>query len=151
MKNVVMEECSEKLIQTEKKGWDAMDLKSYFDETEGTGILATADSTGKVDAAVYSRPNVMEDGQIVFIMADRLTHQNLQSNPYAVFLFMEAGQLWKGKRLYLLKTKEESDPDKVETLMRRKHPQDVEKYKNLNKFLVYFMLEQERPLVGEIG
>jgi len=126
-----------------------MDLKTYFTETEGSGILATADSAGKVDAAVYSRPNFMEDGQIVFITADRLTHQNLQSNPYAVYLFMETGQRWKGKRLYLKKTKEESDPDKVEALMRRKHPQDVEKYKDLKKFLVYFTLEQERPLTGE--
>jgi len=146
-----MEECSEKLIQTEKKGWDAMDLKSYFDETEGTGILATADSTGKVDAAVYSRPNITEDGQILFIMTDRLTHQNLQSNPYAVFLFMEAGQLWKGKRLYLVKTKEESDLDKIEALMSRRHPPDVEKYKNIDKFLVYCKLEEERPLVSEMG
>jgi hypothetical protein len=125
-----------------------MDLKTYFDKTVGTGILATADSSGKVNAAVYSRPNIMDDGQIVFIMADRLTHQNIQSNPHAVYLFIESGQVWKGKRLYLLKTKEESDAEKIEALMRRKHPEDVDKYKNLKKFLVYFKLEKERPLVS---
>jgi len=126
-----------------------MDLKAYFDETEGTGILATADSAGKVDAAIYSRPHIMEDGQIVFIMADRLTHQNLQSNPHAVYLFMEAGQGWKGKRLYLVKTKEESDMDKIKSLRRRRNPQDVEKYEDIKKFLVYFTLEKKVPLVGE--
>ncbi|OPY12403.1 MAG: Pyridoxamine 5'-phosphate oxidase [Syntrophus sp. PtaB.Bin001] len=127
-----------------------MDLKAYFDKTEGTGILATADLSGKVDAAVYSRPTIMDDGQIVFIMADRLTHQNLQSNPYAAYLFIESGQAWKGKRLYLVKTKEESDEEKIQAMMKRKQPEDVDKYKNVKKFLVYFKLEEERPLVGEM-
>jgi hypothetical protein len=127
-----------------------MDLKAYFDKTEGTGILATADLSGKVDAAVYSRPTIMDDGQIVFIMADRLTHQNLQSNPYAAYLFIESGQTWKGKRLYLVKTKEESDEEKIQAMMKRKQPEDVDKYKNVKKFLVYFKLEEERPLVGEM-
>jgi hypothetical protein len=62
-----------------------MTLKEYFETTPGTGILATADSSGKVDAAVYSRPHFIDDGSIVFIMRDRLTHHNLQSNPYARF------------------------------------------------------------------
>ncbi|OPY14374.1 MAG: Pyridoxamine 5'-phosphate oxidase [Syntrophus sp. PtaU1.Bin005] len=125
-----------------------MDLKAYFDQTEGTGILATADSAGKVDAAIYSRPHILEDGQIAFITADRLTHQNLQSNPHAVYLFIEAGQTWKGKRLYLLKTKEESDPDKIESLSRRKYRQDSEGNNARKRFLVYFSLEKELPLVG---
>jgi hypothetical protein len=30
-----------------------MALKDYFEEQKGTGVLATADSSGKVDAAVY--------------------------------------------------------------------------------------------------
>ncbi|MDY0187396.1 MAG: pyridoxamine 5'-phosphate oxidase family protein [Syntrophus sp. (in: bacteria)] len=125
-----------------------MDLKAYFDQTEGTGILATADSAGKVDAAIYSRPHILEDGQIAFITADRLTHQNLQSNPHAVYLFIEAGQTWKGKRLYLLKTSEESDPDKIESLSRRKYRQDSESNKARKRFLVYFSLDKELPLVG---
>ena len=54
-----------------------MTLQTYFDTTAGTGILATADSNGKVDAAVYSRPHFLEDGSIVFIMRDRLTQPDL--------------------------------------------------------------------------
>ncbi|MEZ4483172.1 MAG: hypothetical protein R2864_00790 [Syntrophotaleaceae bacterium] len=41
-----------------------MNLKDYFDNTEGTGIPATADGKGKVDAAIYARPQVREDGSI---------------------------------------------------------------------------------------
>jgi hypothetical protein len=41
-----------------------MDLKDYFEKTSGLGVLATADSNGLVDMAVYARPNVMEDGVV---------------------------------------------------------------------------------------
>ena len=48
------------------------DLQNYFESTKGFGVLATADSSGKVDAAVYSRPHFLEDGVLAFIM--RPTH-----------------------------------------------------------------------------
>jgi hypothetical protein len=63
-------------------------LEEDFESTKGSGVLATADSSGKVDAAIYSRPHFLEEGTLAFIMRDRLTHHNLQSNPHATFLFM---------------------------------------------------------------
>jgi hypothetical protein len=45
-----------------------MTLKEYFNSTKGTGILATADSAGRTDAAIYSRPHIMDDGSLAFIM-----------------------------------------------------------------------------------
>ena len=80
-----------------------MNLKDYFEKTTGTGVLATADAEGRVDAAIYARPHMLEDGTFAFIMLDRLTHKNLQSNPYATFLFMEKGEGYKGVRLFLKK------------------------------------------------
>ena len=56
-------------------------LKDYFENTNGVGVMATADKEGKVNTAVYSRPHFLEDGSVAFIMRDRLTHHNLQSNP----------------------------------------------------------------------
>ena len=61
-----------------------MTLEAYFEEHKGFGVLSTADGEGRVNAAVYSRPHVMGDGTVAFIMWDRLTHANLQSNPHAV-------------------------------------------------------------------
>ena len=81
-------------------------LKEYFESTKGSGVLATADSGGEVDAAIYSRPHFVEEGTLAFIMRDRLTHHNLQSNPHATFLFMEDGQGYNGKRLFLKKVRE---------------------------------------------
>jgi len=121
-----------------------MTLKQYFEEHKGTGVLATADSSGQVDAAVYSRPHFMEDGTIAFIMRDRLTHHNLQSNPHATFLFIENGPGYNGRRLFLKKVREEQNPELINRIKRRKYTDDNEE----PKFLVFFSLEKELPLIG---
>lgn len=57
-----------------------MDLKPYFEQTKGHGVLATADASGRVNLAIFARPHVMEDNTVAFIMPRRLTHNNLPSN-----------------------------------------------------------------------
>lgn len=121
-----------------------MDLKEYFDSTKGVGVLATADAEGKVDAAIYARPHFMEDGTLAVIMRDRLTHHNLQSNDHATFLFIEDGPGYKGKRLFMTKVREEEETELLYSLRRRHYPNDKEEA----KFLVFFKLDQELPLVG---
>ena len=96
-----------------------MDLKNYFEKTRGMGVLSTADDQGQVNAAVYARPRVLEDGSLGFIIRDRLTHHNLQSNPHAAFLFHEKGPGYKGVRLHLTRIREESDTELVKELCRR--------------------------------
>lgn len=124
-----------------------MNLSEYFENTKGNGILATADSEGKVDVAIYARPHVMEDGSLAFIMRDRLTHANLQSNPHAAFLFIEEGPGYKGKRLYLTKIREEENGPLIEKLSRRSYSSDSEGMKE-SRFLVFFKLDNQRPLIG---
>jgi len=121
-----------------------MTLKEYFDTTKGLGILSTADSDGKVNAAIYARPSIMEDGSLAFIMRDRLTHHNLQSNSHATYLFIEDGPGYKGKRLYLTKVREERDTELLESLRKRQYIDE----KDESKFLVFFKLTKELPLVG---
>ena len=121
-----------------------MDLKEYFDDTKGVGVLATADGEGKVDAAIYARPHFMEDGTRGVIMRDRLTHHNLQSNSHATFLFIEDGPGYKGKRLFMTKVREEENTELLYSLRRRHYPDD----KDEAKFLVFFKLDKELPLIG---
>jgi hypothetical protein len=120
-------------------------LKEYFEKTKGKGVLATADSSGKVDAAVYSSPHFLEEGTLALIMRDRLTHHNLQSNPSATFLFMEDGPGYKGKRLFLKKAREENNPELIKKIKRRTSADDNE----VPVFLVYFTVEKELPLIGD--
>jgi hypothetical protein len=119
-------------------------LQEYFESTKGLGVLATADSKGKVDAAIYSHPHFLEEGTLAFIMRDRLTHHNLQSNSYATFLFVEEGAGYKGKRLFLKKSREDNDPELINKIKRRKYTDDNQE----PTYLVYFTIDKELPLLG---
>jgi len=121
-----------------------MDIKEYFENTEGSGILATADSEGKVDAAIYARPHFIEDGTMALIMRDRLTHHNLLSNSHACYMFIEKGPGYKGKRFFLTKVREEQDSELLQSLRRRQYINE----KDESKFLVFFKIDRELPLVG---
>ena len=126
-----------------------MQLSEYFERTKGRGIIATADATGHLTAAVYAKPHFFEDNSIAFIMADRLTHQNLQSNPHAVYLFMESGEGYSGRRLYITKTKEEKNSPLIDQIQRRERCPGDEEYQKQNRFLVYFAIERVLPLIAE--
>lgn len=124
-----------------------MDVKDYFEKTDGLGILATADSNLQPDVAVYSRPHFMDDGTIAFIMLDRLSHKNLQSNPHAAYLFIERtgkenGRL-SGKRLYLTRVGEEKNSELLYKLRRKSGEPSQE-----DRYLVYFKIDKIRPLTG---
>jgi hypothetical protein len=122
-----------------------MKLVEYFDQKKGIGVLSTADSEGKVDAAIYARPHFMEDGTLAFIMRDRLSDHNLQSNPHATYLFKEEGSGYRGKRLFMTRLREEQNTGQLQSLRRRKSV-----YGNgEDRFLVFFKLDNELPLIGD--
>ncbi len=125
-----------------------MNLKNYFTEQTGLGVLSTADAAGRVDAAVYARPHILEDGSLAMIMRDRLTYRNLQENPYASYLFIEQGAGYRGRRLYLKKTREDRDPDLIARMTRRSLSAEEDLAKG-PKFMVYFEIERIRSLVGD--
>lgn len=125
-----------------------MQLKDYFAEAKGIGVLSTADKTGKVDAAIYAKPHVMADGTIAFIMRDRLTHYNLKENPHAVYLFIEAVSGYKGIRLFLKKVKEETDAELIQKMTRRCLSPEEDEAKG-PKFLVCFDIEKALNLIGD--
>jgi hypothetical protein len=120
-----------------------MKLSEYFENTKGYGVLATADSAGKVDVAIYARPHFMDEETVAFIMADRLTHHNLSSNPHAAYLFMEPGEKLSGKRLFLTKTKEEKDSELLYAIRRKSYGDD-----RGGRYLVYFKIDKVLPLIG---
>ena len=126
-----------------------MDLKEYFEGREGFGVLSTADENGKVNAAVYTRPHVIDDSRVAFIMGDKLTHANIQKNPQAVFLYREEGPGYDGKRLYLRKETETDDPELIKKTCVSDYPTVFcEPHYLDNAYLVTFAVETVLPLVG---
>jgi hypothetical protein len=120
-----------------------MSLKEFFENAKGTGILATADSSGNVDVALYAKPFVIDEKTIAFIMLNKLSYNNLQSNPKAAYMFLQEN--YQGKRLYLKKVKEEKDQSKINEMLRHKYddPEVLAKEKSL----VYFEVEKEAPIL----
>ena len=123
-----------------------MKLRDYFGSTSGRGILATADASGQVDMAIYSGPYFVDDETPAFIMAERLTHENLQSNPHACFLFIESGGWFSGKRLYMTKTKEEKNSELVDEICERCNYWF--RGGQLTSNVVMFKVDKVLPLVG---
>jgi hypothetical protein len=124
-----------------------MSLQEYFENTKGLGVLSTADSEGRVNSAIYARPHMMDDGTLAFIMPDRLTHRNLQSNPHAAYLFRENEPGYKGKRIHLKKVREETNTELVHSLRRKFYPPEVEQKEGF-RFVVFFEVENVMPLIG---
>jgi len=127
-----------------------MGLGEYFDNAKGHGVLATANAEGKVNVAVYSRPHFIDEETIAYIMTERLTHENLKSNPHAAYILIEASdKLFTGKRLYLTKIKEESDPEAIAKIRWRKSYIVPENQQNDRRYLVYFHIDKILPLIGD--
>jgi len=123
-----------------------MDWKAYFEKTGGKGYLATASRNGEVDIAIYSRPHVMEDGTLAFGMTDRLTHANLQENPNAAYAFNAKG--FEGVRFYLERVREETEGPLLEEIRRRADEVVCPGTGDQIKYVVYFRLKKDLPLVG---
>ena len=122
-----------------------MKLNEYFEKEEGIGVLSTADASGHVDTAIYARPHVMDDDNVAFIMADKKSHRNLQSNPHAAYLFKNNGKGYSGLRLYMTKTDEEKNSERLRSLIRRK---SYEADENSDLYLVSFRVEKILGLTG---
>ena len=125
-----------------------MGLIDYFEATEGMGILATADSDGNVDLAIYARPHMEDEETVVLVMSDKLSHANLETNPRAAYMFIEKDKGYKGKRLYLQKIREEDNPELVQSIRRRKR-YDEEGETVSGSSAVYFKISKIRSLVGD--
>ena len=124
-----------------------MNIKAYFENTPGTGVLATADAEGLVNVALYGRPHVIDEQTVALIMSDRMSHRNLQTNPHAAYLFKEKGG-YQGIRLYLTKIEEEKNSPRIAEIRRKVYPEISDKVEQESKFLVLFRIDRTRPLIG---
>ena len=123
-----------------------MTLSEYFENARGFGVLATTDAAAQVNQAIYATPLFLDkndDGTCSFFMSSRLTHDNVEHNPSASYLFVEDGGGYAGKRLSLVIIGEEADSEKIKAIRRRikiELPMSNEEC----KYLVHFHIEGVR-------
>lgn len=123
-----------------------MSLSEYFENIKGVGILATSDTEGNVNSAIYSRPYIIDENTVAFSMLERVSYANIQSNPRAAYMYIEQGEGYNGKRMYLTMTGEEKDPERIETI--KKQHEKAKDYDGKVRHLIYFSVDRTRPLVG---
>ena len=124
-----------------------MDLAKYFKDAEGIGILATADEEGNPDMAIYTKPKVLDENTVAFVMRERLSHQNLKHNPQAAYMFLQSIVGNHGVRLYLTKNHEETNQSVVDKII-EEHPEICPYGDEGNKYFVHFRVDRVRELVG---
>jgi len=76
----------------------------YFNKMPRLGTLSTANKAGKVNAAYFGSPRMIDEKTIFMGCGKNRTLTNLQENPNAVFMIMEprnSSPEWNGVRLYL--------------------------------------------------
>jgi hypothetical protein len=76
-------------------------------------------------------------------MTDRVTHNNLQSNPNAAYLFLEEGPEFNGKRLTLTLIKEDREDELIEWLRSKTY----QEFKERIECVSYFRIDEVLPLV----
>ena len=94
-----------------------MNLKEIF-KHYGIGIMATANSAGSVNTAVYARPHVIDDQTLVWGMTDKRTFRNIAENPHASYLFREAGSGFRGVRIELELIRTEDDGEMLAAIQK---------------------------------
>jgi hypothetical protein len=124
-----------------------MSLAEYFENIKGLGVLATSDTDGNVDIAVYSRPYIIDENTIALSMLEKLSYSNIQSNPKAAYMFVEQGEGYAGKRLHLTRTGEEKDEERIKQI-RQQHSK-AKDYEEKVRHLIYFTVDKIRPLIGD--
>lgn len=125
-----------------------MELKHYFQEHRGLGVLSTADAQGRVNSAVYSRPHVLDENRVAFVMAKHRSLLNIQENGQAAFLFVEEGGKYQGKRLALTLERIETDKALIDEFRKARGTEIYERYREVDASLAFFTVTEVRPLIG---
>jgi hypothetical protein len=122
-----------------------MNLHDYFETTNGYGTLATSSKDGQVNIAIYAKPHMIDENSLGFIMRNRRSYGNLQTNPTAAYLYIEKDGGYLGKRLHLTKIREDKDQDAIDAIRRK---QRTHTGPDSDSTLVIFQIDEIRPAVG---
>lgn len=124
-------------------------LMDYFNKQPRLGTLSTADKNGKVNAAYFGSPRMVEEKTIFMGLGNNRTFANLQENPYAVFMVMEPGKTimdWKGVRLYVEMTDCQTSGEKLDELKAKIAEVAGESAAKMMHAAVTFEVKEIRPL-----
>lgn len=128
-------------------------LMEYFNKQPRIGTLSTASKDGKVNAACFGSPRMIDEKTVVMTVRNARTFANLKENPNAVFMIIEPGKTlpeWKGVRVYLKMTGYETSGEKVEAARKAVAQRVGEEAAKAMHALVTLEVQEVRPL-ADVG
>jgi hypothetical protein len=125
-------------------------LMEYFNKAPRIGILSTSSKDGKVDAAVFGSPRMIDEKTVIIATANNRTLQNLEGNPWAIFMIMEPGKGimdWKGIRVYMKLKTSSTSGEPLDTFRREMTKFVGEEAAKMMYAAVTFEVVEVRPLI----
>jgi hypothetical protein len=122
----------------------------YFNKQPRIGILSTANKEGKVDAAIFGSPMMVDEKTVVMGLGENRTFTYLQENPNAVFTIVEEGEGfmdWKGLRVYLKMKEYATSGETLETYKKQVARAAGEDAAAMIHASVTFEVAEVRPLI----
>jgi len=124
-------------------------VKGFLQAEGRSNVLATTDTAGKVNLAVFGSLALADDETVVVMVGDNRTYANLQANPLAsllVSLHAKTGMQQEGCRVYL-KVRSMEDGGKMFDEIKGKVRAKVGDAAEMLKHLVWFDIEEVRPIL----
>ncbi|MBI5250779.1 MAG: pyridoxamine 5'-phosphate oxidase family protein [Desulfomonile tiedjei] len=124
-------------------------LMDFFNKQPRLGVLSTANKDGKVNAAYFGSPRMIDEKTIFMGLGKNRSLENLQQNPNAVFMIMEPGQSlpeWKGVRIYIRMTDCQTSGEKLDAIRAGIAEAAGEKASKMIHAALTFSIEEIRPL-----
>ncbi len=125
-------------------------LMEYFNKQPRIGILSTASKEGKIDAAVFGSPMMIDEKTVIMGLSENRTFAYLQENPNAVYTIVEEGRTfeeWKGLRVYLRVREHATSGDMLENYRKEVAQAVGEDAAAMIHAVVTFDLTEIRPLI----
>ena len=124
-------------------------LIEYFNKQPRLGTLSTADKNGKINAAYFGSPRMVDEKTIFMGLGNNRTFANLQENPHAVFMVMEPGKTimdWKGIRIYVTMSECQTAGKKLDDMRATIAKHAGEAASKMIHAAVSFKIQEIRPL-----
>ena len=123
-----------------------MKLAELFPEG-GRGVIATADTKGVVNTAIYATPHIVDEETLAWGMTEGRTYGNLRSNPHAAYLYMAPSRGFSGWRLTLELKEFKEDGDLLEKIRENTAKLVSPQAGAAVKHVGYFKVIEIRPLI----
>lgn len=125
-------------------------VRDLVNDPRRVGVMATADRSGRPNAAVFGSPYMPDDLTLVMGLADTRTAQNLLETGRAVFLSVlphENPMKTRGTRLYLRVRAMEQEGANLEAVKEKIREAAGEAAASRVRYAVFFDVESTRPLI----